>query len=704
MRRGIVVRHRVGGEALRFAGAVLGEARRAEALRPGAANRQRLGRLPLEADLRREVVAEVGVVVEAAGGIDFQRFQERRIQLGVGAGHGALAEGMRHAEALGLQPRIQIRIALFLVAHVDAGGKAQRAAGQVHQGTRNVEVDRLQVGGRLLVQHRCQLGEQLRRVLRRIEEVVAAVVHHLDQLVVVEEAVVVDGKRVVVEHQRAVVVPLAHGAVDAADQPRVVVVLLRAALDATERIGDQRRLVERIVRIVRAVRQGRRQHERARIDRRARADLRRTAGDVGLVAVHAGTHVGLAGIAHLDGQAAVGAEAFLFRLQVGVLADEVLLATAAQVIGHRCRVRTAGPQRLPQRTVDRGAGQHAARSVRTEHGRPDHAVDRAGVEAGLAVRGVAAADPAEIGGVVRVAAITRPDAAVVLCLDAAIGIPAVLREIAAAEQQGGATRGAAAFLRGADVGRGLQPLEVVLENDVDDAGDRVGAVQRGGAVLQHIDALDRVHRDRVEVDEGTLAIIRQWVIGRAAAIDQHQGRVHRQAAQRDTGGTRGESGGKGRGNRTAVVRGNRSHHVVDGFQAAALDLGGGDHGDRRRRLQVDSRDRRAGHRDGLQLLHVLAGGRGRVLRGLRILRSGLGLRGVGGLCALREGGSYRGQGQARQRDDKRTFHGHNLHLRSNRESLGSIGQWRSRQLGCGEASFCNRRKATSGGKAFADAV
>src|SRR5690606_7840874 len=55
--------------------------------------------------------------------------------------------------------------------------------------------------------------------------------------------------------------------------------------------------------------------------------------------------------------------------------------------------------------------------------------------------------------------------------------------------------GAVALVVGADVGIGLGALEVAAGDDVAHAGDGVGAVDRGGAVLQHLDALDRRLRD-----------------------------------------------------------------------------------------------------------------------------------------------------------------------------------------------------------------
>jgi hypothetical protein len=78
----------------------------------------------------------------------------------------------------------------------------------------------------------------------------------------------------------------------------------------------------------------------------------------------------------------------------------------------------------------------------------------------------------------------------------------------------------------------------LLEDDVDDAGDGVGAVDRGGAVLEDLDALHGAARDRVQVDEGILQVLREAVSRRAAAVEQDEGGFLAQAAQRDTGAPR----------------------------------------------------------------------------------------------------------------------------------------------------------------------
>jgi hypothetical protein len=76
-----------------------------------------------------------------------------------------------------------------------------------------------------------------------------------------------------------------------------------------------------------------------------------------------------------------------------------------------------------------------------------------------------------------------------------------------------------------------------LELDVDHAGDRVRAILRRRAVAQHFDAIDRERGNRVEVDRSRAATHRSVDVEQcghvtALAVDQHQGLVGREAAQR----------------------------------------------------------------------------------------------------------------------------------------------------------------------------
>jgi hypothetical protein len=70
----------------------------------------------------------------------------------------------------------------------------------------------------------------------------------------------------------------------------------------------------------------------------------------------------------------------------------------------------------------------------------------------------------------------------------------------AAEDDRTALRVGAFLRRPARVQAHLHTLEVVAQNDVDDAADRVGTIDGRGAVRQNFDPLDGLERDHVQVD------------------------------------------------------------------------------------------------------------------------------------------------------------------------------------------------------------
>src|SRR5690606_36426319 len=74
----------------------------------------------------------------------------------------------------------------------------------------------------------------------------------------------------------------------------------------------------------------------------------------------------------------------------------------------------------------------------------------------------------------------------------------------------------------------LDAFEVVLQDEVDHAGDGVSAVHGRGAAGDGVDALDQGQRDGVGVDHA-FEVERHH----AAAVDQHQRTVGAQAAQVD---------------------------------------------------------------------------------------------------------------------------------------------------------------------------
>ena len=77
-------------------------------------------------------------------------------------------------------------------------------------------------------------------------------------------------------------------------------------------------------------------------------------------------------------------------------------------------------------------------------------------------------------------------------------IPAVLGEIAPALADAGIHALGIALGRPGVLGVGVALRGVLLENEVDHAGDRIGAVHRGGAIQQDFHALDGIQRDGLD--------------------------------------------------------------------------------------------------------------------------------------------------------------------------------------------------------------
>ena len=155
---------------------------------------------------------------------------------------------------------------------------------------------------------------------------------------------------------------------------------------------------------------------------------------------------------------------------------------------------------------------------------------------------------------------------------------------------------------------------LLLEDEVDHAGNRVRAVDRRGAAGQHFDAVDHPQRDAGDVGEVAAPAERHREVGDAAAVDQHQGVVGAEAAQVHLLRAGGEVGAA-RGLLAlgfATVLGQRLQHVGHAGEAGGADVLGGDQGDRRRAFDLRARDARTGDLHGF---HV--GDRG-VGRGLRL--------------------------------------------------------------------------------------
>ncbi|HLX28132.1 MAG TPA: hypothetical protein VKV24_06570 [Casimicrobiaceae bacterium] len=68
---------------------------------------------------------------------------------------------------------------------------------------------------------------------------------------------------------------------------------------------------------------------------------------------------------------------------------------------------------------------------------------------------------------------------------------------------------------------------VFAQDEVDDAADRVAAIDRGCAVCEHLDMVDRRERNRVQVDAAGSERVRRHT----ATVEQRDGELVTQSAQ-----------------------------------------------------------------------------------------------------------------------------------------------------------------------------
>ena len=179
----------------------------------------------------------------------------------------------------------------------------------------------------------------------------------------------------------------------------------------------------------------------------------------------------------------------------------------------------------------------------------------------------------------------------------------------------------------------LGATEIFLRGVIHDAGDSVGAVNRGSAVAEHFHALEAAIRELVDVDRErgdagfTLA---DGMRHEATTIDEDERVARRDAAERDGGvvaaSGRTEGGGFVTGE-TGHLR-ERREEIGRLGGVADLDLGGAENRNRENFLVIEALNVRARDREGLKFDSLLGlAGRGR--------------RGGG----LREGGGGEGEGQ-----------------------------------------------------------
>ena len=150
-------------------------------------------------------------------------------------------------------------------------------------------------------------------------------------------------------------------------------------------------------------------------------------------------------------------------------------------------------------------------------------------------------------------------------------------------------------------------LDVILEDEVDDAGDGVGTVDGGGAVLEDFDPREGIDGDHVEIDEldgaerRGAATLSKRRGGEAAAVEKDERGIGAEAAERD-------GGGAGRGRVDAVFTeavgtglGDFFDERVEGAGAGLFDLGRGDDAEIGPTERLAGAEIRAGDGEGFEL-------------------------------------------------------------------------------------------------------
>lgn len=157
----------------------------------------------------------------------------------------------------------------------------------------------------------------------------------------------------------------------------------------------------------------------------------------------------------------------------------------------------------------------------------------------------------------------------------------------------------------------LEAGEIAARDDIGDAGNSVGAIERRGPVLQDLDALNHVHRQRVDVDELRAVICHRRRTGHAATIDQGQRGAEAETPQIELRRAEGEIlVGAVEVELRAGVGGDIFDDIGEVGRPLRLDVAGADHLQRRRRAVALAPDIGAGDHDLLEIERV---GRGAFL-------------------------------------------------------------------------------------------
>ena len=205
-------------------------------------------------------------------------------------------------------------------------------------------------------------------------------------------------------------------------------------------------------------------------------------------------------------------------------------------------------------------------------------------------------------GIAREIALPRQEGLAFRISDVSEYRPAAIREVEARGDAAAVVR-TVAPIRLPPLRVELDAVELLLEPEVHDTRHRVGAVYRGGAAGDDLDAFDQGARDDVQVDDAR-AVRRDQPL----AIDQHQGRGAAETPQLDVGlaAIRRIVG------RAGVPRHELRQRVdrrLDRARASALEELLRHRDDRARGVEVRTRDAGAGDEDLLEL-GLLAQGRG----------------------------------------------------------------------------------------------
>ena len=254
-----------------------------------------------------------------------------------------------------------------------------------------------------------------------------------------------------------------------------------------------------------------------------------------------------------------------------------------------------------------------------------------------------------------------------------IAVVALGIEITGARGQRQPLRRRRTVFRNTRLGATRHAVERSLGDDVDHARDRVGAIRGRRAIAQHLDPVDDVVGDGVEIDEVARRVVGQGVIGSAQAVEEHQGRTRRQTAQRHRRCATGEGavGGERVRKRRTVVRRKLLNCTLYRIDATLIEVLGSDrrHGRGRRPLGAEDRTGDDDVADSLS-------GRGRKLSAGVGLRFGILLR-IG--QRLRRGGHFgrrsRSLGECRrraERQDERRRRGEQERLALD---SGRVGHW-----------------------------